>query len=121
MSKTPVNPQPAPAPRPPTQPPTPRPQPAGPTHPPRVVDDLMVLADAVFQSPVRQFPPGACAPGGPVQISGRGGKGAVERAPRPVMPVPLGPPRFGGDDKPQPGNPNPPTGPPHPFPPPMRP
>jgi len=78
----------------------------------------------------------------PVQGAGRGGKGAVERAPRLVellsgggraggsspapgavsgfaLPVPLGAPRFDGDGPVRPGHPGPPPPPPPtPYPPP---
>ena len=120
--------------------PAPSPPPGGPTHPTptgpgpqRYVDNLFALAATL---------------GADVAIdSGRDGKGAVERASRPVelpsgggraggvsspapgavsgfvLPVPPGPPRFDADGPPRPGHPGPPprpqpTGPvPHPPPP----
>jgi len=159
---------------PPSTPP-PSPPPPGPRHPapssppgPRYVDNLFSLAASlgadvaidsgwgaagelssrpVYVTPARPFSTvGRGAQGGPV-YSGRDGKGAVERASRPVelpsgggraggvsspapgavsgfaLPEPPGPPRFDGDGPPRPGQPGPPprpqpTGPvPHPPPP----
>jgi hypothetical protein len=74
-----------------------------------------------LQTPARQsnHHNGSPLAGGPAESPGRGGKGAVERAPRPDFPLPqpLGLPRF--TLPPNPGSPQPPTDPyPVPMPPP---
>lgn len=110
--------------------PPPSPGPSGPTHPTPTGPAQRHADDAIFATvdqlyadlarPHKPKPPSK-PPRKPINtkpirgsISGRGGKGAVERAPRPVMPdtrVPLrfpGAPRAGGDDPPRPTFPPPP-------------
>lgn len=89
-----------------------------------VADDLMALADAVGVSQSARAGAGACRSLVPAVAAGGGRAGAASlgsgAVPKPTLPKPLGPPRFGGDDRPQPGQPGPPPD-PTPYPPPAMP